>query len=189
MPSRKETCFGLAVLAAFLTGCASAPLNTPAQRRDFAKVVIANWYTYSEVSAMKLMDEYGPPDQIESSRLIWNNRDPWKRIAVWDVVPDYDSNLGPDNLEEAVDYPVAPAQRKALAAFDSHIWVSKDGSEVAGRYATEELNFLALNLAHDVLAGLKDPAQARSFSDRTLALSAEGKSSSYMKGLNFTPER
>jgi hypothetical protein len=179
----------MAVLAGFMAGCASAPLNTAEERGDFAKIVIANWYTYSEVSAMKLMEEYGPPDQIESSRLVWNDKGPWKRIAVWDVVPYYDSNLGPDNLEEAVDYPVEPAQRQTLAAFDRHVHVSKDGSELAGRYASEELNFLALNLAHDVLAGLKNPAQARAFSDRTLEFSSEGKSSRYTQGLIFTPER
>lgn len=176
----------IALLAGFLAGCSTMPpLPDPQDRRELAAVVIESWYNYSKVAAVKLLDEYGAPDAVESGRLVWNDKGPWKRIAVWDVVPYYDSNAGPNNLEEIIARPVTPAQRRALAAFDRNIRVSKNGDELSARYDSEELNFLALNLADEVLRQVKTPQEARLFYQETARLSASGKSSRYAQGLLF----
>jgi hypothetical protein len=178
----------LAVLAGFLAGCSTMPpLPDPQDRRDLAAVVIESWYNYSKVAALNLISEYGAPDAVEAGRLVWNDKGPWKRIAVWDVVPYYDSNTGPNNLEMTLAYAVTPAQAGALKEFDRRVRVTKGGSELSARCDREELNFLALNLADEVVNGVKSPAQARDFFARTVELAAEGRSSRYMQGLLFSP--
>jgi hypothetical protein len=132
------------------------------------------------------MAEYGPPSQVRYSRLVWDDKGPWKRIAVWDVNPYYDSSSGSgaDNLEQTIAFPVTPAASGLLTRFSGRIHVSKDGTELSSRATTEEENFLTLNLACEVASGSREPEQARVFFQRTMELSASGKSSPYLQGLS-----
>jgi hypothetical protein len=180
-----KTYLRLAVLAGFVAGCSSAPLRSPEQRRELAKAAIMNWYTFSQVSALKLIAEYGPPDRIESSQLVWINQGPWEITSVWDTQPNDDTTLGPENLEQTVAYPVTTEQREKLQAFSDKIHVNGAGTEMSSRYSSEELNFLALNLADQVVKGMRDPADARGFFDLTLQLGAAGRTSTYTQGLLF----
>jgi hypothetical protein len=180
--------FFFAFLAGLFAGCATTP-TTPMSagvRLDHAQAVATNWYTYSEVMAMKLMEKYGPPDLIESQRLVWYDRGPWNKIAVWDKEDYYYSNtVGPDDLEQTLSYDVPADKRKALAAFSDKLVVSKDGKELSVIGNSEALNFLTLNLAHEIVSGARNPADAKSFYDRTSQLSQAGKSSPYTEGLLF----
>jgi hypothetical protein len=180
-----KTYLRLAVLAGFVAGCSSAPVRSPEQRRELAKAAIMNWYTFSQVSALKLIDEYGPPDRIESSQLVWINKGPWEMTAVWNAEPTDGSNLGPENLEQTIAYRTTTDQRVALSAFNDKIKANAAGTELSARYSSEELNFLALNLADQVVKGMRDPADAQRFFDLTLKLGAAGRTSLYMQGLLF----
>jgi len=166
-------------------GCATTTLRTPETRREFAEAVIGNWSDFSRTLARKFIAEYGPPDQVKYSRLVWNDKGPWKSTTVWDVPPYYDSDFGEDILEQTIPYPIPLDRRPALAEFSDRVRVSKGGSALSVRATSEELNFLTANLAHELLSGIQQPATARRFYDRTLQLSAAGKSSPYMQGLLF----
>jgi len=176
---------GILVLAGLAAGCATVPLQTPQARRDWAEAAIWHWSNVSNLLAKNLMAEYGPPVRIESSRLLWNEKGPWRRLSVWDVVPYYDVSVGPDNLEETLAYPVPSEKHKALAAFSDKLLVSKDGTELSARATSEAIAFLTLNLADEIIQGRRDPEGARSFYEVTVQLSLAGKSSAYMQGLLF----
>ena len=103
--------------------------------------------------------------------------------------PFYVPASGPDILEQTVDYAVAPSQIRDLRRFSRKLRVSKDGGELSARGTSEEQNFLALNIADDILQGRRNPAQAIAFRERTLELAAAGKSSPYLRGLRFGPRR
>ncbi|HAM35435.1 MAG TPA: hypothetical protein DEB40_05185 [Elusimicrobia bacterium] len=175
------------LMAGLVAGCATAPVRDFQARQDWARAIIGNWSNFSRLSADNLMERYGLPDRIESGRLLWHGRGPWKRIEVWDVMPFYGSDLGPDNLEQTISYPAASSKRKELAAFSKKLRVSKDGTELSARSTGEERNFLALNLADEIVRGLKEPVGARRFYDLTIQLAAAGRSSRYMQGLLFMP--
>ncbi|MCX5796813.1 MAG: hypothetical protein NTY77_15065 [Elusimicrobia bacterium] len=180
--------FFLAALAGLSVACATAPTQPMGaeQRREQAEAVTTRWYTYSEVMALQLIEEYGAPDRIEPDRLTWDHRGPWDKIAVWNAEDYYYSGtMGPDNLEQTLAYEVPADKRKALAAFSAKLKVSKDGKEITVRGNDEALNLLALNLAHELVRGVRDPDDARSFYDRTYRLSLAGKSSDYMERLLF----
>jgi len=175
------------MLAGLIPGRAAAAAETSAEERLAQdQRIMAGWHTYSGLVALKLMDEYGPPDQVESERIVWHNAGPWDTIVVWDADDyDYSATLGPDNLEQTLFFAVPPEKRKALADFSDELTVSGDGKELSVRGHSEELNFLALNLAYEIVQGFRDPAEARIFYDRTCQLAQAGKSSPYLRGLMF----
>jgi hypothetical protein len=178
------------LLAGLLCACTTTPagpLDAEA-RFDEALSVAASWHSQSKAMAKKVMEEYGPPDQILSDLLVWNSIGPWRKIAVWDT-EDYgfSDRGGPDTLEQTLSYAVPRDKRKDLADFSDEISVSKEGDEVSVRGNSEALNFLVLNLAHEIVQGAKDPADARLFYDRVCQLSQAGKSSPYTQGLLFSP--
>jgi hypothetical protein len=141
---------------------------------------------WANISLNLMVDKYGPPDRIEIGRVVWLHKGPWKRIAVWDDMDlDEVSTFKDRNLEQTIAYVVPAGRRRDLEDFDARIKVSEDGAELSSRSYSEERNFLALNLADEVIRGAKTPEQAREFHAATLTLADAGKSSPYMKGLIF----
>ena len=180
-----------AVLAAagVVVGCSSAPLLPSAEERsEAAQAVIGNWSDFCRLSASRLIEKYGSPDEIDSSRLVWRDRDLVKRIAVWDVPSEFEADGGAGNVESTVAYAVPRDKRGALAAFSPDVRASRDGTELSARSTSEETNFLSLNLADEVIHGLTTPADARAVVNRTIELSAAGKTSPFLQGLLFLPK-
>jgi hypothetical protein len=143
---------------------------------------------WANLSLNNMVDKYGPPDRIEIARVVWIGKGPWKRIAVWD-----DMGLGQltaakdENLEVTLAYAVPAGRLHALEEYDGRLKVSEDGSEISARAFSEERDFLALNLADEIIRGAKTPQEARDFASATLRLADAGKSSPYMKSLLFRP--
>jgi len=140
---------------------------------------------WSNVSLDKMIEEYGAPDRIENKRVVWENKGPWKRIAVWDMMDNSESMSGTNNIEETVAYLVPQGKRNAVYDLHERVTVSSDGSELAVRSSSEERNFLALNLADEIIRGVRTPDEAKNFYALTLRLADAGKTSVYMKGLRF----
>ena len=174
------------VKALFLAGplliaaaaCRTPKAFGPSQRSELAQSVTRDWSEGARLTANRLIEKYGPPDAIASGALAWKNKPPWRRILVWD------DPLG-GNLEEAVSYRVPDGKRAALKALDGIVQVSPDGAELSAQSSGEPNNFLALNIAHEIIRGDMNPADARHFYDKTLDLAASGKTSRYLQGLLF----
>ena len=136
-----------------------------------------------------LIEKYGPPDRIEPKRVVWERKGPWKRIAVWDEMDYLQISRDADNIEETIAYLVPESKRKAVENFNKRLKVSPGVAELSARSASEERNFLALNLADEVIQGIRTPEAAKDFYDLTIKLANAGKSSPYMQGLHFQPPR
>jgi len=179
----------LVVLAALAAGCASVPPTTPEVRRAQAQAAIGNWSEASRLSAAALLAEYGPPDKIEASRLVWDYKGPWKRTAVWDSASYRGSDGSGDDIEQTVSLAVRDAEREQLQrGFNDKTTVSGLAGEVSVRGASEGLNFLTMNLAYEIVRDGVDPLEARKAYQRMVEIAAAGKSSMYMHGLLFTPD-
>ena len=95
-----------------------------------------------------------------------------------------------DNLLESVAYGKVPLDRwRDLTALGRGAVYDPVTQELSARSDREETNYLALNLADEVVRGRRSAAAARSFFDATLNLSLYGKSSPYMSRLLFRPRR
>jgi hypothetical protein len=180
---------GMAILVAsgLFSGCAGPSMPLPRDQSAGAPPDGPDW---ENVSLNMMIDKYGSPDIVESNRVVWEKKGPWKRMVVWD---DMGVGLGhgqmrkptDGNLEEVLEYLVPENKRRAVEDFSERLKVSEDGALISARSFSEERNFLALNLADEIIRGVKTPEEAKAFDAATLQLADAGKPSPYMKRLLF----
>jgi hypothetical protein len=91
-----------------------------------------------------------------------------------------------DMLLQVIDYPVPPDKFDELAAYDGSVIAERTKGELAARCDMEEANFLALNLAHDIVTGMRSAAEARQFYAKVMQ---EQSPSEYLQGLRFQVPR
>ena len=173
----------LPALLLSIAGCATFFPAEPEARRSLAEAAILSWYAPCRLTAVKLLEDYGPPDQVRPDRLVWNDRHPWKRIVVRDgELTDEDS------LEQTLSYMVPDDRREAMAGFAARVSVGRFGTDLTARSSSEARNLLALNLAHRIVIGRLDAAEARMLYGLRVELAAAGKTFPEMQRLLFLPE-
>lgn len=177
----------LLCLALAFAGCAQRRDLSSAPPRYDSGVGPSRWNDWSNLSLDAMVERYGPPTRIESKLVVWVDKAPWKRIAVWDRMGNFQGSAAADNIEQTVAYLVPFDRRDALEAFSPRVGVSFDGSELSSSSFSEERNLLTLNLADQIIRGVRSPDEAKEFYTLTLRLAAAGKSSPYMRRLLFVP--
>ncbi len=124
--------------------------------------IVESWPDKPREVAGRMISRYGPPNEATETRLIWHANGPWKRtIAYRDEVPHNFPKPHTDLLEQFVDYGVPLERFSDLAAFDGSIVPERTKGEISARCDMEPMNFLALNLAHQVVGGDLTVEQAR----------------------------
>lgn len=150
---------------------------------------LTGWNAQALAVATKTTERYGQPDLRAPDRLVWTHRGPWKRIVVLRDAPT--GRFSPEHpayLEQTVAYDVPGDKATAVAAFEPSLLVDTGREELTARSDSEENNFLALNIADEVVRGARGVDDAKSFFSRTAALSLSGKTSDYTQGLKFQPK-
>ena len=151
-----------------------------------ARGVVKRWAAHSAMTGRVLLDKYGLPDDVTPFRMTWNNKWPWKRTIVSNQKQIYRSLDDFNVLEQTVAYTVSFDQAAELLAFRDGLVVDLENDELTSRADREEINFLTLNLADDILHGRATVAQARASYAEMLELEAAGKSSPYLTRLLWT---
>lgn len=164
--------------ALLLAGCASLP-------RRVAEGVVDRWSGPSASAGRELLARYGLPDDATPNRLTWNRRGAWRRTTVWNRPTVYRSLADMAVIEQTVDYPLDSAKAADLLAFSDDLVVDLARGELSSRAARQELNCLTLNLADEIVRGVKTVPEARDARARIAALAAAGKTSDYTRGLRF----
>jgi hypothetical protein len=90
-----------------------------------------------------------------------------------------------DVLEQLVPYHVPFEKFNEIAAFDGSVIPERTKGEISARCDMEEMNFLALNLAHDIVTGKRTVEEARRFYAETAMGFMMNESSPYTNGLQF----
>ncbi|HAM36563.1 MAG TPA: hypothetical protein DEB40_14725 [Elusimicrobia bacterium] len=139
---------------------------------------VARWPAFAQLVAQMMIEKYGPPQDVFQDRIEWVSCWPWKRIVVSAAVPSAP-------LEQVIDYYVPDERLGDLARYPHGLVVYPNQGEIAARSESESLNRLNLNLAHDIVTGRRTPEEASRFFNKTLELSAAGKTSPYMERLLF----
>jgi hypothetical protein len=138
---------------------------TPGQA-EIAQVeaIINTWASVPQKVARRMIEKYGPPNEAIPSRLIWYQNGPWKRTILYrDEVPHNFPKPHTDVLEQYINYRVPPEKFDELAAFDGSVVADRTKGEVMARCDMEEMNFLSLNLMHDIVTGKHTVEEARQF--------------------------
>lgn len=126
------------------------------------EAIIADWPAKPKEAATALVAKYGPPDEATPSMLIWKDNGPWKKTMVSREEIQHDwPKPHTDFILQAIDYRVPPDKFDDLAQFDGSVVAERTKGTLAARCGKEEMNFLALNLAHEIVTEAKTVDEAR----------------------------
>ncbi|MFN2421301.1 MAG: hypothetical protein ABR527_07970 [Gemmatimonadota bacterium] len=150
--------------------------------------VLEDWPDISRKAARATLEKYGPPNEATPSLLIWYDNAPWKRTIVYrDEVPHNFPKPHTDVLEQFVDYRVPVDKYDDIAAFDGSVIPERTKGELSARCDMEEMNYLALNLGHEVATGVKTVEEAREAYAQQATAFMMGRDAPYTQGLRFEP--
>ncbi len=125
--------------------------------------IIKNWPKEPRESAERLIKEYGEPTEYSDALLTWQDTpDGWKRTELSNVeTPHNFPSPHKDILEQFIDYKVPLGMFSTLAAFDGSVVVDRTRGEMSARCCGTSMNFVAVNLAHDIITGKRSVELAR----------------------------
>ena len=147
--------------------------------------ITSTWKAEPKALAVKLVAKYGLPREASANRLIWMNNGPWKWSELVNEEIQHDFPMPHhDMFKQVIAWKVPADKFDELAEYDGSIIVERTKGEVAARCDKEEANFLAINLAHDIVMGKKSVSDARTAYTEAVA---EMKHPEYMKGFIFSP--
>lgn len=148
---------------------------------------IQSWPEESKEATQLVIEKYGEPNEVTATSLTWNRPGPWKRIVATKAFYDHHfptSHI--DCVESVIDYQVPVGKFDELADFDGSVIVERTAGEVSARCHDEQANFLALNLMHDIVTGVKTVDEARAYYGKEFLDYRRKKPTPYMEKLRFT---
>jgi len=192
----------LALAALTLAACASGPGGTtrmesagtvvemPTATHGSASALTATWPAKQRETVALMTAKYGEPTVVGDRMLVWYRTGPFVKTA---IARDEASHNFPmahvDYLTQTVKHRVPADKLDDLYEYDGSVWYHRTRGELSAQCDVEEMNLLALNLAHDVIMGTRTAADARAFYAKTAMAFKQGdRSSPYVQGLMFQPE-
>lgn len=152
------------------------------------KNIIAAWPEDSREIARQIIDKYGEPNEATPSLLVWYNNGPWKRTVVYRNTVRHNFPMPhSDGLEQFVDHEVPMEKACEILAFNGSVALYCTRGEISACCHDEKVNFLALNLAHDILTDKKTFEQAREIFVNAVKAYQNHKTVPYMDKLQFNP--
>jgi hypothetical protein len=152
--------------------------------------LVQAWPEAARSAANAMMEKYGPPDEAAASMLLWHHNGPWRRTIVYREETQHNfPTPHRDVLEQFIPYRVPVDKFDDLAAFDGSVLIDRTKGLMSARCAGEGGNFLALNLADEIIQGKKDVATARRTYAEAMKSRMEGRTPEIMKRLMFDVTR
>ncbi len=177
-----------AVTASIGTTSANAQMhkmNGMEQKKMEAR--LTGWPAASRDAAMYMAKKYGSPVTMSGDMIAWGRTGPWKRTIVYRM--EHPHNFpGPhtDVMQQWIDYKAPPEMYSQLAMYDGSVVPERTAGEISARCDKEGANFLALNLANEIVTGKRTVAGARKmYGEQIMAMKA-GRPAPYTTGFLFT---
>lgn len=186
-------------LAAALTltlaaGTASAqqptdkPMDRGPGRMNQAQMerMMSGWPKASQEATMFMTRKYGAPAAMTPDMAVWGRTGPWKRTIVFarEYAHEFPAHHT-DVMQQWIDYKAPPATYDELAAYDGSVVLERTSGEMSARCDKEGANFLALNLAHDVVTGRQTVEGARKMYGEQITAMKAGRPAPYTERLTF----
>lgn len=172
--------------ASVLTAVAASPAAVRAAGQQQASAIVEDWPETAKKAAQAMIEKYGEPDGVTKSLLIWHNNGPWKRTIVTKEETDHDFPMPhKDVLEQFINYKVPPEKFDELAQYDGSVIVERTKGEISARCDKEAANFLALNLANDIVNGEKSVEEARQAYGEAIKKMMDGDPPEMTQGFTF----
>jgi len=133
-----------------------------------------------------MVEKYGQPAEETATMLVWHNTGPWKRTIISKEAVQHDFPMPhPDVMEQVINYKVPPDKFDDLAMYDGSVIVERTKGELSARCDKEGANFLALNLANDIVTGKQTVSGARAEYARQIKAMMGGQPAPYTERLKF----
>ena len=175
----------LTSVLALITGMA---LALPSAAWSAALPDMFDWHEAAQEAAKDMQEKYGDPDEVTESRIIWHDNGPWVRTIVYKEAVQHDFPMPhQDVLEQVIHMDVPPDYFDDLAHYDGSVIAERTKGEIAARCDKEAANFLALNLAHDIINDERSVEEAREFYAQTIKAVMSGEQPEYTQGFTFEP--
>jgi hypothetical protein len=155
-----------------------------------ASDVLASWPEKQRETANMLIGKYGQPTVIGDRMIAWFNTGPFVQTVIMrDGQPHNFPMAHVDYLTQTIKHAVPANKLAELYQYDGSVWFHRTRGELSAQCDVEAMNFLALNLAHDIITGKRSVSDARAFYARTAMSFKQGdRSSPYVTGLMFPTE-
>jgi hypothetical protein len=90
-----------------------------------------------------------------------------------------------DYLEQFINYRVPIGMYSPLAEYDGSVMVERTKGEMSARCGGTAMNFVAINLAHDIVTGKRSVADARAEYSRLYQAYKNGEKPPYTQSFQF----
>ncbi len=164
--------------------------STVMTTRGSANAMVASWPTKQRETIALMTAKYGEPTVMGDRNVEWYGNGPFVKTAIArDDVPHNFPMAHTDYLTQTVKHRVPADKLDDLNEYDGSVYYHRTRGELSAQCDVEEMNYLALNLAHDVITGKRAAGDARAFYAKTAMAFKQGdKSSPYVRGLMFPTE-
>lgn len=148
--------------------------------------MMSGWPKASKEAAMFMTKKYGAPAMMGKDMMAWGKTGPWKRTIVYAREYPHEFPMHhTDVMQQFIDYKAPPEMYDELAMYDGSVVVERTSGEISARCDKEGANFLALNLANDIVTGKRKVEDARKmYGEQIMAMKA-GKPAPYTEKLMF----
>lgn len=162
------------------------PPTEGTQASQTPETVIQKWPEGARATAREMISKYGEPNRFSEGALVWIDNGPWRKTVVYrNAWPHFLGRRDKDYLEQTIAYRVPAEKIEDLKRFDRRLEINESRGQLSSRSESEAMNFLALNLADEIVTDKRDVDDARDFMAKTESLAASGKTSPYTKGFLF----
>lgn len=160
--------------------------------KDKAMMTMPNlsiWPEASRMAVKEINDKYGKPDGVTKDELIWLKRGVWKKICINKKETKHSFPIEhTDMMQTTISYKVPTEIMDELGKFDGSVTFDRTQGTMSARCDKEGNNFLALNLANDIITGKKSVEEARKAYGDIVKEKMNGGNPIYMQKLTFSTQ-
>ncbi len=159
------------------------------QKQDMMHMDIKDWPVASQKAVEATKKSYGEPSASSENEIVWRNAGIWEMIRISKKESPHKFPVAHTDMMEMTIYHIVPVEKMSeLGAFDGSVTFDRTQGFLSARCDVEANNFLALNLAHDIITGKKNVEEARTAFADIIKEKMAGKNPDYMQKLQFNVE-
>lgn len=161
---------------------------TPQITHERVNRFIQDWPDTAKSAAHTMVAKYGLPQEITPTRLVWEDNRPFRSTIVHreEITHNFPFPHA-DVLEQVVKYRVPVGKSEKLQRFDGSLVYDRTKGELTSHCDREETNIIALNLADEVVRGLRNVDNARKEFARVAQEYRAGNAHNITNTLMFNP--
>lgn len=190
----------ITVSAIVMTGCNSvnsnanetatssdSMMNNSMTTQDNSMADLSGWPEASRMAVEEITAKYGKADGITANEFFWMDKGVWKKICVTKAESKHSFPIEhTDMMTTAIMYDVPEDKMDDLGKFDGSVTFDRTQGTMSARCDMEGNNFLALNLANDIITGKKSVEEARKAYGDIVKEKMNGGNPVYMQQLSFS---